>query len=108
MYAQNEKLTPINISEEMKTSFLDYSMSVIVARALPDARDGLKPSQRRVLYVMQELGLQPGRKKLMSRNRKPRLKRSALQSTPYRTFSSRLRRTANAVSSSSATKVWVK
>jgi len=61
MFAQNEKLTPINISEEMKTSFLDYSMSVIVARALPDARDGLKPSQRRVLYVMHELGLQPGR-----------------------------------------------
>ena len=61
MYAQHEKLTPINISEEMKTSFLDYSMSVIVSRALPDARDGLKPSQRRVLYVMHELGLQPGR-----------------------------------------------
>jgi DNA gyrase subunit A len=61
MFAQNEKLTPINISEEMKTSFLDYSMSVIVSRALPDARDGLKPSQRRVLYVMHELGLQPGR-----------------------------------------------
>ena len=61
MYAQHEKLTPINISEEMKTSFLDYSMSVIVSRALPDARDGLKPSQRRILYVMHELGLQPGR-----------------------------------------------
>jgi DNA gyrase subunit A len=61
MYTANEKLVPVNISEEMKTSFLDYSMSVIVSRALPDARDGLKPSQRRILYVMHELGLTPGR-----------------------------------------------
>src|ERR1700733_2663261 len=61
MFAQNEKLTPINISEEMKTSFLDYSMSVIVSRALPDARDGLKPSQRRILYAMHDLSLYPGR-----------------------------------------------
>ncbi len=61
MYTANEKLVPVNISEEMKTSFLDYSMSVIVSRALPDARDGLKPSQRRILFVMHELGLTPGR-----------------------------------------------
>jgi DNA gyrase subunit A len=61
MYTANEKLVPVNISQEMQTSFLDYSMSVIVSRALPDARDGLKPSQRRILYVMHELGLAPGR-----------------------------------------------
>ncbi len=61
MYTQNEKVDPINVAEEMKTSFLDYSMSVIISRALPDARDGLKPSQRRILYAMHELGLQPNR-----------------------------------------------
>ncbi|HUI08055.1 MAG TPA: DNA gyrase subunit A [Verrucomicrobiae bacterium] len=57
MYAQNEKVTPINISEQMQQAYIDYSMSVIVGRALPDARDGLKPSNRRVLYAMRELGL---------------------------------------------------
>ena len=53
-----EKLIPINIEDEMKTAYIDYSMSVIVSRALPDVRDGLKPVHRRVLYGMLELGLQ--------------------------------------------------
>jgi DNA gyrase subunit A len=57
MYAQNEKVAPTNLSEEMQRAYIDYSMSVIVGRALPDARDGLKPSNRRVLYAMRELGL---------------------------------------------------
>ncbi len=52
-----ENIIPINIEEEMKTAYIDYSMSVIVSRALPDVRDGLKPVQRRVLYGMSELGL---------------------------------------------------
>lgn len=46
----------VNITEEIETSFLDYAMSVIVSRALPDVRDGLKPVHRRILYGMQELG----------------------------------------------------
>src|SRR5579863_4399873 len=50
-------LIPINIEEEMRRSYLDYSMSVIIGRALPDARDGLKPVHRRVLYAMKEMGL---------------------------------------------------
>jgi DNA gyrase subunit A len=58
----NEKVEPVNVAEEMSRSFLDYSMSVIISRALPDARDGLKPSQRRILYAMNGLGLQPNRK----------------------------------------------
>lgn len=61
MYTQNEKVESVNVADEMSRSFLDYSMSVIVARALPDARDGLKPSQRRILYAMQDLSLYPGR-----------------------------------------------
>src|SRR4030042_4545930 len=48
---------PVNIEDEMKSSYLDYAMSVIVSRALPDVRDGLKPVQRRILYAMHELGL---------------------------------------------------
>src|ERR1700755_2252120 len=60
----NEKIEPINVAEEMSKSFLDYSMSVIISRALPDARDGLKPSQRRILYAMNDLGVQPNRKHL--------------------------------------------
>ena len=56
----NERIIPINIEEEMKSSYIDYSMSVIVGRALPDVRDGLKPVHRRVLYGMSELGLAPG------------------------------------------------
>ncbi len=62
LYAANEKITKINVAEEIKNSFLDYSMSVIISRALPDVRDGLKPSQRRILYAMHELGLYPPRK----------------------------------------------
>ncbi len=62
MYNANEKVEPINVAEEVSRSFLDYSMSVIISRALPDARDGLKPSQRRILYAMQQLSLYPGRK----------------------------------------------
>lgn len=53
----NEKIIPVNIEDEMKSSYIDYSMSVIVARALPDVKDGLKPVHRRVLYGMNELGL---------------------------------------------------
>ncbi len=56
------KIVPINVADEMAKSFLDYSMSVIISRALPDARDGLKPSQRRILYAMDGLGVQPNRK----------------------------------------------
>jgi DNA gyrase subunit A len=56
-----ENVVPIDIEDELKTSYLNYSMSVIVQRALPDARDGLKPSQRRVLLAMNDLGLTPGR-----------------------------------------------
>ena len=55
--AEGEKIIPINIEEEMKTAYIDYSMSVIVSRALPDVRDGLKPVHRRVLYGMLDLGL---------------------------------------------------
>jgi DNA gyrase subunit A len=61
MYTQNEKVEKVNVAEEMSKSFLDYSMSVIISRALPDARDGLKPSQRRILYAMHELGVYPNR-----------------------------------------------
>ncbi|MDD5260745.1 MAG: DNA gyrase subunit A [Methylacidiphilales bacterium] len=62
LFAQNEKVEKINVADEIKDSFLDYSMSVIISRALPDVRDGLKPSQRRILYAMHELNLYPGRK----------------------------------------------
>ncbi len=55
--ADGEKLIPINIEEQMKSAYIDYSMSVIVSRALPDVRDGLKPVHRRVLYGMHELGI---------------------------------------------------
>src|SRR5712671_3731880 len=55
--AEGEKIIPINIEDEMKTAYIDYSMSVIVSRALPDVRDGLKPVHRRVLYGMLELGV---------------------------------------------------
>jgi len=54
--AEGERIIPINIEEEMKTSYIDYSMSVIVSRALPDVRDGLKPVHRRVLFGMNEMG----------------------------------------------------
>ncbi|MFT5076024.1 MAG: DNA gyrase subunit A [Flavobacteriaceae bacterium] len=55
--AEGEKLIPINIEDEMKSAYIDYSMSVIVSRALPDVRDGMKPVHRRVLFGMHELGL---------------------------------------------------
>ena len=55
--AEEEKIIPINIEDQMKTAYIDYSMSVIVSRALPDARDGLKPVHRRVLYGMMDLGI---------------------------------------------------
>jgi DNA gyrase subunit A len=54
---QNDRIIPINIEEEMKSAYIDYSMSVIVSRALPDVRDGLKPVHRRVLYGMLDLGV---------------------------------------------------
>ena len=57
----NRNLVPTNIEDEMKRSYLDYAMSVIVGRALPDIRDGLKPVHRRILYTMQQMGLQPNR-----------------------------------------------
>ena len=56
-----EHIKPINVAEELSQSFLEYSMSVIISRALPDVRDGLKPSQRRVLYAMRQLGVGPGK-----------------------------------------------
>ncbi len=58
---ENPRIIQINIEEEMKTAYIDYSMSVIVSRAIPDVRDGLKPVHRRVLYAMNELGLSPGK-----------------------------------------------
>lgn len=57
MYTQNEKLSTANITDIMQTAYIDYSMSVIISRALPDARDGLKPVQRRILYAMLREGL---------------------------------------------------
>ena len=61
LFAASEKIAKINVADEIKNSFLDYSMSVIVSRALPDVRDGLKPSQRRILYAMHDLSLFPNR-----------------------------------------------
>jgi DNA gyrase subunit A len=61
MATQNDKIVPVDIEDEMRGSYIDYSMSVIVARALPDVRDGLKPVHRRVLYGMQDLGLASNR-----------------------------------------------
>jgi DNA gyrase subunit A len=55
------KVTARLLEDEMRESFIDYSMSVIVQRALPDVRDGLKPVHRRILYAMNDLGLNPGR-----------------------------------------------
>jgi DNA gyrase subunit A len=59
--AGNEKIVPVDIEDEMKGSYIDYAMSVIVARALPDVRDGLKPVHRRVLFGMNELGMASNR-----------------------------------------------
>ncbi|MCP4570316.1 MAG: DNA gyrase subunit A [FCB group bacterium] len=61
MSLEHQKIVPIFLEEEMKNSYLDYSMSVITNRALPDVRDGLKPSNRRILVAMNELNLSPGR-----------------------------------------------
>ena len=61
LFSPGERIERVNVAEEIGRSFLDYSMSVIISRALPDVRDGLKPSQRRILYAMHELGLLPGR-----------------------------------------------
>ncbi|MCM8833567.1 MAG: DNA gyrase subunit A, partial [Candidatus Omnitrophica bacterium] len=58
---EGEKIRIVGIEEEMKESYLDYAMSVIIGRALPDVRDGLKPVHRRILYGMLELGLEPGK-----------------------------------------------
>src|ERR1700709_2359339 len=57
----NDRNININIEDEMKSSYMDYAMSVIVGRALPDVRDGLKPVHRRILYGMSEMGLAPTR-----------------------------------------------
>lgn len=57
MYTRNEKIIPIHIEEEMKDSYINYAMSVIVGRALPDVRDGLKPVHRRILYAMKDMGI---------------------------------------------------
>ena len=57
----NVNRTPVNIEDEMKRSYLDYAMSVIIGRALPDVRDGLKPAHRRVLYAMRQMGLASNR-----------------------------------------------
>ena len=64
MFTDNQKIIPVDIEKEMKKSFLEYSMSVIVSRALPDVRDGLKPVHRRILYTMYEAGLTPDKKYL--------------------------------------------
>ena len=75
MAGTSEKIVPVDIEEEMKGSYIDYAMSVIVARALPDVRDGLKPVHRRVLYGMSELGLasnRPYKKKRPHRRRSAR------------------------------------
>ena len=55
------KILPVNLEQEMKNSYIDYAMSVIVSRAIPDVRDGLKPVHRRILYAMQEAGMTPGK-----------------------------------------------
>src|SRR5690349_4264245 len=60
-FDHRQKIVPVNIEDEMRNSYMDYSMSVIIARALPDVRDGLKPSQRRILVAMNDLNLMPGR-----------------------------------------------
>ena len=59
---KHESVVVRNVEDELKDSYLRYSMSVIISRALPDVRDGLKPSQRRILYAMRQLNLSPGAK----------------------------------------------
>ena len=60
-FKNKKNYSSVQIVDEMKTSYLSYAMSVIISRALPDARDGLKPVQRRILYQMNEMGLRPER-----------------------------------------------
>ena len=81
---EGDKLIPIKIEDEMKSAYIDYSMSVIVSRALPDVRDGLKPVHRRVLFGMHELGI---RSTLLTKNQ-PYCRRSSREiSSPRRQFS---------------------
>ena len=61
MYAQNDRIESVNLEDEMQRAYIDYSMSVIVGRALPDARDGLKPGNRRILFAMRERGWTSGK-----------------------------------------------
>ena len=58
---KNSRIIDVDLQNEMRKSFLDYSMSVIVSRALPDVRDGLKPVHRRILYTMNQIGLDPSK-----------------------------------------------
>ena len=67
-----EKIVDIDVEEEMQGAFLEYAYSVIYSRALPDARDGLKPVQRRILYGMSEMGLRPERGHVKSTPRRRR------------------------------------
>ncbi len=83
MATVSEKIIPVDIEDEMRGSYIDYSMSVIVARALPDVRDGLKPVHRRVLYGMQGSG--PGREPAVQEIG-PHRGRSARQVPPARGF----------------------
>ena len=62
----SERIVDVDVSEEMETSFLEYAYSVIYSRALPDARDGLKPVQRRILYSMDEMGIRPDKSHVKS------------------------------------------
>ena len=68
----NPNIIPRNIEDEMKTSYIDYAMSVIVGRALPDVRDGLKPVHRRILFAMKEMGLRHNTAYKKSRQRRRR------------------------------------
>ena len=79
--AEGEKLIPINIEDEMKSAYIDYSMSVIVSRALPDVRDGLKPVHRRVLYGMHELGIRSST--AITRNRRVLLEKYWVNIIPH-------------------------
>lgn len=67
MFSETEIVLPVDIEKEMKKSFIEYSMSVIVSRALPDVRDGLKPVHRRILYTLHENGLTPDKEQKMRR-----------------------------------------
>jgi hypothetical protein len=73
------RIIPVNIEEQMKMAYIDYSMSVIVGRALPDVRDGLKPVHRRILFAMNELGMGPTN---LIRNRPVSLGKCWVNTTP--------------------------